>query len=44
MLITTQLVVSITPAVNYTAHPLKMNAENDLEVENLITAIKNLIN
>ena len=36
MLIITQLVVSITPAMNYTAHPLKMNAENDLKVGNII--------
>ena len=35
MLITTQLVKSITPAMNYPAHPLKMNAENDLKVVKL---------
>ena len=30
--------------MNYTARPLKMNAENDLKVDNLTTAIKNTIN
>ena len=41
MLIITQLVTSITSAMNCTAHPLKMNAENYLKVDNLTTAIKN---
>ena len=44
MLVITQLVISITPTINNTAHPLKMNAENDLKVDNLTTAIKNPIN
>ena len=33
MLIITQLVISITPAINYTVHPLRLNAENDLKVD-----------
>ena len=32
MLIIMQVVISITAAMNYTAHPLKMNADNDLKV------------
>ena len=44
MLITAQLVISITPAMNDTAHPLKTSTENDLKVDNLTTAIKNPIN
>ena len=35
------LIISITPAMNHTAHPLKMDTENDLKVDNLTTAIKN---
>ena len=27
--------------MNYTVHPLKMDTENDLEVDNLTSAIKN---
>ena len=29
--------------MNYTAHPLKMDTENDLKVDNLTTVIKNPI-
>ena len=44
MLTITQPVIGITTARNYTAHPLKMNAGNDLKVDILTTAIKNPIN
>ena len=30
--------------MNYTAHPLKMDTENGLKIDNLTTAIKNPIN
>ena len=39
MVITTQFVISITPVMNYTAHPLKMNAENDLWVVARVYAV-----
>ena len=44
MLIITKLFINITPAMNYTAHPRKMNAEDDLKVDYSTTAIKNPIN
>ena len=32
MLIINMLIITIMPAMNYTAHPLKMDTENDFKV------------